>query len=477
MSQQTAEKLREAALLKQEQAKQTQAAINQQTQILAQQERQLAALDKQIKQLGQDIATATTESQKAAISDSIRRVTPQFVQLKNVQIPSSKAKLVQLRENLSEQQRLATEFNQQALVAESAPDNSQNNTPAEPVATESSGPSQVNSSPQTTEGYRGPSRDDEGNLRLGWDTDERGLDYYVGPDYVSQVTFSNTLRGISGVKNQTRAQATLQDATIYQQTKDWRVKLSLAPSATYLYKDPNLPGILKPLQATDGIIFPYTPAISVQYSANYDAPELIHSNYKIWQYKGSAVDTVNITCDFTAQDTSEATYLLAVIHFLRSITKMFYGQDQNPKPGTPPPLCYLTGLGEFQFNHHPLVVTQFNYTLPTDVDYIRAGPPSTSPAETLAGYHTPNNSENLSGGRLSSNRLQPGARPPLPNFNAVSNTAFVDNATYVPTKMQISISCNPIVSRNDISNKFSVKEYGSGQLLRGSVRFPRGGIW
>jgi hypothetical protein len=49
-------------------------------------------------------------------------------------------------------------------------------------------------------------------------------------------------------------------------------------------------------------------------------------------------------------------------------------------------------------------------------------------------------------------------------------------ATYVPTKIQLQITCIPIVTRNDISNKFSLKEYATGELLRGSKR-SGGGIW
>ena len=236
------------------------------------------------------------------------------------------------------------------------------------------------------------------------------------------------------------------------------------------------PGILAPLQATDGVIFPYTPAISVQYAASYDPTELTHSNYKFFTYRSSAVDSISIGCDFTAQDTAEAAYLLAVIHFFRSLTKMFYGQDQNPKNGTPPPLCYLTGLGAFQFDEHPLAITGFTYTLPTDVDYIKAG--STA---TPAGVNRGNNpaqpksggSEQAGAARLSSSGINPGAVSAPPDWQRDTGTK---EPTYVPTKISLSITAIPIVTRNDISNKFSLKEYATGALLRGSKR-AGGGIW
>jgi len=248
----------------------------------------------------------------------------------------------------------------------------------------------------------------------------------------------------------------------FKPVPDWRVRLSLAPGANYLYKvGPGAAGILNPLQKTEGVIFPYTPAISVAYAANYTPFDPTHSNYKIYQYTNSSVDAFSITCDFTAQDTTEANYLLAVIHFFKSITKMFYGKDQNPKPGTPPPLCYLSGLGEFQFDNHPLAITGFTYQLPIDVDYIRALP---QPAISGAGQ-----ASTVSTQRGVTNDIYPIG----PQFSSGASTG---KPTYVPTKMQISITAHPIVSRNNISNKFSLKEYATGQLLLGKSR-NSGGIW
>jgi hypothetical protein len=280
-------------------------------------------------------------------------------------------------------------------------------------------------------------------------------------------------RGLSTSLADTRSKATAQDVSNFQAKPDWRVRLSLAPGATYLYKNKGKEGILLPLAATDGIIFPYTPAISVQYAASYDPTEITHSNYKFFTYRGSAVDSISITCDFTAQDTFEANYLLAVIHFFRSVTKMFYGQDQNPKIGTPPPLCYLSGLGAFQFDAHPLAITSFNYTLPTEVDYIRAGSTPTPAGVNRSASNIPLNSGSVSNDRLNSQGLNQGGLTAPPEFNPNAGTRDV---TYVPTKMSISIQAVPIVTRNDISNKFSLTEYGTGKLLRGTQR-QGGGIW
>jgi len=273
---------------------------------------------------------------------------------------------------------------------------------------------------------------------------------------------SDTNRGLTSALRNTQTQATQQDYSNFNNREDWRVRLSLAPNSNYLYKDPDttIAGILSPLKATNGVIFPYTPAISVAYAAQYDPASLTHTNYKYYTYNSSSVDQITLSCDFTAQDVFEATYLLAVIHFFKSVTKMFYGQDQDPKPGTPPPLCYLSGLGAFQFNNHPLAITNFTYSLPTDVDYIRAG--------TVQEQPKANQTFNS---RLQDAKLQPGAQPAPPQF---SGAYLVQEPTYVPTKIQISITAVPIVTRNDISNHFSLKDYAAGVL---SKRPSGGGIW
>ena len=282
------------------------------------------------------------------------------------------------------------------------------------------------------------------------------------------------MQGLQGSVNNARAQQITQDAENAKTQGDWRVRLSLAPSAGYLYKAQD-PGILKPLVKTDGVIFPYVPQIQVTYAAHYDAGELTHSNYKIFQYKNSSIDQISITCDFTAQDNDEANYMLAVIHFFRSVTKMFYGQDQIPKPGTPPPLCYLSGMGEFQFDRHPLVISSFNYNLPNDVDYIRAASPTLLSGVNSTGYDSGNDiiaDDGVSCRRLQVNGLNFGGLESAPNWQKQSNT----QPTYVPTKISISLVAYPIVTRNDISNKFSLAEYATGKLLQGSKR-SGGGIW
>jgi hypothetical protein len=132
-------------------------------------------------------------------------------------------------------------------------------------------------------------------------------------------------------------------------------------------------------------------------------------------------------------------------------------------------------MGDFQFDKHPLVVSSFNYSLPNDVDYIRAGSPTLLPGVNSSGYNSGNDitvDDGVSCRRLQVNGLNFGGNESVPNWQQQSNT----QPTYVPTKIQIAVTAYPIVTRNDISNKFSLKEYATGSLLQGSKR-SGGGIW
>jgi hypothetical protein len=269
-------------------------------------------------------------------------------------------------------------------------------------------------------------------------------------------------------KQRAQQQAAIQAEFQTPANGDWRVRLRLAPGATYLYKDADNK-LLAPLAASDGVVFPYMPSIGTTYTANYDQTDLVHSNYKGYFYRNSAVDAVSITGKFTAQDTFEANYMLAVIHFFRSVTKMFYGQDWQR--GAPPPLVFLSGLGEYQFNNHPCVVNSFNYSLPADVDYIRTKPNnynvnlSSRETKPISGPFSEIQSviQRLKNAALPKGAVRPQPEQGLVTAQSVNNT---QNSTYVPTSIDITITLLPIQTRKQISQGFSVQEFSKGTLLR-----------
>ena len=287
----------------------------------------------------------------------------------------------------------------------------------------------------------------------------------------------------AAAKANTIQQAAIQSTYKQPGNGDWRFRISLAENSGYLYSIINNsergggagaanagPGILAPLAKTGGVVFPYTPQVTSTYQARYNTYELVHSNFRGAFYQSSFVGDIQIRAVFTAQDTTEAAYMLAVIHFFRSVTKMFYGQDAQR--GAPPPLVFLTGLGDYQYNRHPAVVTQFDYTLPSDVDYIRADNPNNFGTDLL-NRRTPTQSSPSSPlgvaiNRLSLSGLFPGATPsppaPVPITNSVTNTA---RATYVPTKIDISLTLLPMQTRDQVSKEFSLEKFANGNLLRG----------
>jgi len=257
---------------------------------------------------------------------------------------------------------------------------------------------------------------------------------------------------------------------------DWRVKLELASKsdwATTWFESTDAK-ILKPLSETKGVVFPYTPTIQMGYKAQYDSTDITHSNYKLSFYKNSYVDDISISAVFTAQDTVEANYLLATMHFFKTVTKMFYGKDTYPIAGTPPPLLFLTGYGKYQFDHLPLVLTSFTFTLPDDVDYIRTNTDKTWSGTTIGiqESNTPASPKPKSPVRdwlnktlrLNNNNLAPGGEKVKPVFTSMNLNN--NDSTYVPTKISFSLTLKPIVTRGNISKNYSTQGYAQ-----------KGGYW
>ena len=126
-------------------------------------------------------------------------------------------------------------------------------------------------------------------------------------------------------------------------------------------------------------VFPYTPTVLVSHSANYNAMQPLHTNYPYYAYENSRVDQITITADFFVQNEAEAKYWIAMVHFFKTVTKMNYGGDDADR-GLPPPVCRLNGYGDYTFNNVPVIVTNFQFDLKKDVDYISTGIGAGAPA-------------------------------------------------------------------------------------------------
>ena len=147
-----------------------------------------------------------------------------------------------------------------------------------------------------------------------------------------------------------------------------RARLVLAPGAPDIYfNDPITSG----LRRHRGILFPYQPDITYSASVAYAPYDLTHTNYTFQAYRNTPSPTLQMTTQFASVTDEEGRYTLGVLHFLRSVTKMFFGKQdvgQSPTAGTPPPVLRFSAFGEKQFFNIPVVLSDFSTTYDSGVD-------------------------------------------------------------------------------------------------------------
>ena len=227
--------------------------------------------------------------------------------------------------------------------------------------------------------------------------------------------------GLDGVK--ANASATFRKSV----EQDWRVKLSI-PNIEPFKTAP----MLANLQKTGGLVFPYTPTIIVAHSANYNTMAPTHTNYPYFAYQNSQVDQLVITGDFFVQNGVEAQYWVSALHYLRSMTKMFYGGEAETL-GAPPPVVHLSGYGDYIFNKVPVIITQFTIDLPQDVDYIATGHPQ------------------------GVNEVPPNH----PEAKQAATDKRANNIGWAPAQSLITVTVQPIYSRREVE-QFSLNKYVKG---------------
>ena len=194
---------------------------------------------------------------------------------------------------------------------------------------------------------------------------------------------------------------------------DWRVSLTVPGEIS---SSP----ILAPLvgQTDQRMIFPFNPVIYFQQSANYSQIQPTHTNYAFHAYQSSMVNDITITGEFYVEDEADAAYWVGCIHFLRTMTKMFYGNGDLV--GNPPLMTRLNGYGKHVLNNIPCVISNFTVDLPSDIDYISV---------IIEG--TPN---------------------------------------YVPTQSTVTVTVSPNYARSAVS-RFSLREFANGSFVGGPEGF------
>lgn len=161
---------------------------------------------------------------------------------------------------------------------------------------------------------------------------------------------------------------------------DWRARLRpKRGGAAYVYGQYDAQGnaqggtnILQPIIDSDGLVWQYTPQIFVSAGANYEQFDLQGMNYPLYAYSNSRPPELPITSEFTANNIDEARYLLAVIHFLKVVTKSYAGDAAVAQgvAGTPPPVLLFEYLGQHGFNKVPVIVKDYSIQYNEDVDYV-----------------------------------------------------------------------------------------------------------
>lgn len=268
---------------------------------------------------------------------------------------------------------------------------------------------------------------------------------------------------------------------------DWRVRLSIPNN--FFSGSP----VLAPLQQAGGLVFPYTPSINITHAASYDDVPITHQNYQFLAYQNSKANSFTITGAFHVEDAVQAQYWIAAVHFLRSATKMYTGDDTGNFQGSPPPILSLNGYGDYVFKNVPVVVTSFSIELPADANYIATtvgaggfsgfGMASGAAANTVAGMAatasqvagltnnltaakvaTALNVANVASNVVSgvSNLISGGSGQGLGGLFSTSS-----GATHVPNKSSLTITLQPIYSREAV-RQFSLQKFVNGEYVNGT---------
>jgi len=142
-------------------------------------------------------------------------------------------------------------------------------------------------------------------------------------------------------------------------------------------------GLLNPLKETNyGIVWPYTPTINYTHDIDYQTMQMVHSIQDFHMYSKTAAVPLSVDGTFTVQNQKEGQYALACIHFLRTMAKMNFGENDK-LAGTPPPILLFNAYGPFVFKDLPVIVKSFTVNFPDEVDYVLVGARGTQTAEVV----------------------------------------------------------------------------------------------
>jgi hypothetical protein len=221
----------------------------------------------------------------------------------------------------------------------------------------------------------------------------------------------------------------------------------------YVYGDSGgkSPTLLTLLRQTGGVVWNYTPVIKETRQVNYETLQPVHTNSGYNNYRNTNNTTISVQGTFYAGTGYEAVYLMACIHFFRTITLMDFGRiaaaSTDPSVavvGAPPPVLLFSAYGRYIYNDIPVIVKNVSFSFPDDCDYVQVPLDS-----SLSTY-------NLDISTI---------RTFLQNIrtNGISNK---NNMVYVPQKMTIDVQLEEQPSPQYMTSTFNLNSFKRGELLR-----------
>jgi hypothetical protein len=249
---------------------------------------------------------------------------------------------------------------------------------------------------------------------------------------------------------------------------DWRARLSM-PTGSFFDTSP----VLQPLWQAGGLVFPYTPTISINHSATYNEMPVTHQNYQFNAYQSSRVSDIQITGEFNVEDQVQAKYWIAAVHFLRSVTKMFTGDTAYA--GNPPPVLNFNAYGDHVFRNVPVVVKSFSMSLPKDTNYISTnlasasgfGLDSISQTANALAFGTAALGANSVASSLSTAANAVSAGSSIIRGLGLSGSAGGQSSSgdsYVPVKSDLTVTLMPVYSRQNV-RQFSLQQFVNGAYV------------
>jgi hypothetical protein len=175
-------------------------------------------------------------------------------------------------------------------------------------------------------------------------------------------------------------------------------------------------GLLQPIRNTNGLVWPYQPVITYEQSVDYAAIDMVHVNQEIFAYTKTPALKLTVAGQFSVQNQQEGIYALSAIHFMRVVTKMYFGT--GPNLGTPPPVLLFDAYGQYMFNQLPVIVTSYSIELPADIDYVPVD------LSNLITYSNAQSQTNMPG----YSKVQ--TTPQLQSFDQVKNAAYMASSLF-----------------------------------------------